>query len=41
LLSQVPYREIDHPQVSLPARVHHPDYIRQPVADTMIVPDVY
>ncbi|TAM07428.1 MAG: polyphosphate kinase 2 [Paraburkholderia sp.] len=41
LLSQVPYREIEHPHVTLPARVHHPDYIRQPVEQTMIVPEVY
>jgi polyphosphate kinase len=41
LLSQVPYHEVEHPQVTLPARVHHPDYIRQPVPETMIVPDVY
>jgi polyphosphate kinase len=41
LLSQVPYHEIEHPHVTLPARVHHPDYIRQPVPGDMIVPDVY
>ncbi|WP_296650694.1 polyphosphate kinase 2 [Paraburkholderia sp.] len=41
LLSQVPYQEIEHPQVTLPARVHHPDYIRQPVEQTMLVPEVY
>jgi len=41
LLSQVPYQEIEHASVTLPARVHHPDYIRQPVPENMIVPDVY
>jgi polyphosphate kinase len=41
LLSQVPYHEVDHPGVTLPARVHHPDYIRQPVASNMIVPEIY
>jgi polyphosphate kinase len=41
LLSQVPYHEIEHPQVTLPARVHHPDYIRQPVPPEMFVPDLY
>jgi polyphosphate kinase len=41
LLTQVPYHEIEHPHVMLPARVHHPDYIRQPVPQNMIVPDVY
>ena len=28
LLSQIPYQEIDHEPVALPARVHNPDYIR-------------
>ncbi|WP_043287675.1 polyphosphate kinase 2 [Paraburkholderia oxyphila] len=41
LLSQVPYHEIEHASVTLPARVHHPDYIRQPVPANMIVPEVY
>jgi polyphosphate kinase len=41
LLGQVPYHEVEHPQVTLPARVYHPDYIRQPVPENMIVPDVY
>jgi len=41
LLSQVPYHEIAHPRVMLPERVHHPDYIRQPVPANMIVPEIY
>jgi hypothetical protein len=41
LLSQVPYHEIEHPAVALPARVHHPDYIRQPVPADMMVPEMY
>jgi polyphosphate kinase 2 len=41
LLSQVPYHEIEHPQVELPSRVHHEDYSRQPVPQSMIVPEVY
>jgi polyphosphate kinase len=41
LLSQVPYDEVDHQPITLPERVHHPDYIRQPVPQQMIVPDVY
>lgn len=41
LLTQVPYGEIDHPEVVLPARVHNPDYIRNPVPSEMIVPDLY
>ncbi|GAB7521993.1 polyphosphate kinase 2 [Paraburkholderia sp. 2C] len=41
LLSQVPYNEVEHPAVTLPERVHHPEYIRQPVAAEMIVPELY
>jgi polyphosphate kinase 2 len=41
LLSQIPYEEIDHPPVKLPARVHNPDYTRTPVPDEMYVPEVY
>lgn len=41
LLTQVPYGEIDHPEVILPARVHNPDYIRHPVPRELIVPDLY
>jgi polyphosphate kinase len=31
LLGQVPYHEIEHPEVTLPGRVRNPDYIRHPV----------
>ena len=41
LLSQVPYQEIEHPEVVLPARVHNPDYIRHPVSREMVIPDHY
>ena len=41
LLQQMPYREIERPMVELPARVRHPDYNRQPVPASMIVPEVY
>jgi polyphosphate kinase len=41
LLSQVPYKEVEHSAITLPERVHHPDYIRQPVASEMIVPELY
>jgi polyphosphate kinase 2 len=41
LLSQVPYHEIEHPSIELPARVYNDDYLRQPVPESMIVPDVY
>ena len=41
LLSQVPYQEIEHSEVVLPARVHNPDYIRHPVSREMVIPDHY
>lgn len=41
LLSQLPYHEVPHQPVVLPPRVRHEDYIRNPVPDSMIVPDVY
>jgi polyphosphate kinase 2 len=41
LLSQIPYHEIPHPQITLPARVHNPDYLRGPVPQEMYVPDLY
>jgi len=41
LLSQIPYKEIDHPEITLPARVHNPDYLRGPVPPEMYVPEIY
>ena len=41
LLGQIPYEELPHPEVKLPARVHNPDYIRAPVPPDMHVPEVY
>jgi polyphosphate kinase 2 len=41
LLSLMPYHEIERPAVTLPERVRHEDYIRQPVPDNMNVPQVY
>nr|WP_246327191.1 polyphosphate kinase 2 [Burkholderia guangdongensis] len=41
LLSQMPYHEVERPEVVLPARVHHEDYIRHPVPEHMHVPDTY
>ena len=41
LLSQIPYHEILHPEITLPARVHNPDYLRGPVPPEMYVPDLY
>ena len=41
LLGQIPYREIPHAKVTLPARVHNPNYLRGPVPPEMYVPSVY
>jgi polyphosphate kinase len=41
LLSQIPYREIQHPEITLPARVHNPEYHRGPIPKSMFVPAVY
>lgn len=41
LLTQVPYEEITRPTVVLPARVHNPDYLRNPVPPEMMVPEIY
>jgi polyphosphate kinase 2 (PPK2 family) len=41
LLAQIPYGEIEHPHITLPERVHNPDYIRGPVPREMYVPEIY
>ena len=41
LLTQIPYKEVDHPTITLPARVHNPDYLRGQVPQKMYVPEVY
>jgi len=41
LLDQIPYKEIDHPVITLPERVHNPDYLRGPVPKEMYVPEIY
>jgi polyphosphate kinase 2 len=41
LLEQIPYREVAHPPVTLPARVHNPDYHRGPIPPEMYVPARY
>jgi polyphosphate kinase 2 len=41
LLEQLPYHEVAHPGVDLPARVRNPDYLRQPVPAGMYVPERY
>jgi polyphosphate kinase 2 len=41
LLDQIPYTEVEHAPVQLPARVRNADYIRQPVPGDMYVPERY
>lgn len=41
LLAQIPYGEIEHPAIVLPPRERHEDYVRQPVSQEILVPDVY
>jgi len=41
LLTQVPYQDVPHPDVVLPARVRNPDYLRGPVPPQMYVPKVW
>ena len=41
LLSQIPYGEIEYPTVVLPPRQHNEDYVRQPVPEEILIPDVY
>ncbi|RZL97679.1 MAG: polyphosphate kinase 2, partial [Variovorax sp.] len=41
LLGQLPYHETEHAPISLPARMRNPDYLRQPVPESMIVPEIY
>jgi polyphosphate kinase len=41
LLSQIPYQEIPRPTVTLPARVHNPNYFRGPLPKEIYVPSVY
>ena len=41
LLNSIPYGEVSHTQVDLPARVRSPDYLRAPVPRDMYVPAVY
>ena len=41
LLGQIPYQEVERPQVVLPPRERHSDYSRQPVPTEMFVPEIY
>ncbi|MDM0031809.1 polyphosphate kinase 2 [Variovorax sp. J22P271] len=41
LLGQMPYHDVPHPPVELPARVRNDDYLRHPVPASMYVPERY
>jgi polyphosphate kinase 2 len=41
LLKQMPYFEVERPAIALPEREYHDDYVRRPVSDEIIVPEVY
>ncbi len=41
LLSQIPYGEIHHEPITLPDRVHNPNYTRVPLPREMYVPTIY
>ena len=41
LLSQMHYEEVEHAPIVLPPRVRHQDYVRQPVPQEIVVPEVY
>jgi len=41
LLAQVKYSEVAHEPITLPPRVHHPDYRREPLRREMVVPEIY
>lgn len=41
LLSQMPYEEVQQPQVELPQRLRHDDYVRSPTPSEIIIPQAY
>ena len=41
LLSQMPYEEVQRPAIVLPPRERHDDYVRRPVPQEIVVPEVY
>ena len=41
LLGQMPYVDVEHPVIELPERQYNDDYVRRPVPDAIIVPEVY
>jgi len=41
LLTQMPYEEVEQPQIELPQRMRHDDYTRTPTPKELIVPQKY
>jgi polyphosphate kinase 2 len=41
LLSQIPYQPVEHAPITLPDRVHNPNYTRMPLPREMYVPNIY
>lgn len=41
LLNQLPYEEFEHPTIMLPPRVRNDDYVRLPVPNEILVPEIY
>jgi polyphosphate kinase 2 len=41
LLNQIPYEEVEHQPIVLPARTRNDDYVRQPVRQEIVVPEIY
>lgn len=41
LLAQIPYQDVEHAAIVLPPREHHENYVRQPVPQEILVPNVY
>jgi len=41
LLSQIPYQNVEHAPITLPERVHNPNYTRMPLPREMYVPTIY
>ena len=41
LLQQMAYHETEHPPIALPERVRRDDYVRRPVPQEIMVPEVY
>ena len=41
LLGQMPYEETESPSIVLPSRERHDDYVRHPVPEDIVVPEIY